>query len=449
MSEDSQISQGKNSVDANNNDTDTAITDDNDTAIKIQIKTGFEHGYYVARKRTHGADGKLLRATCWESFHEIRDITTDFENPAETASPFPDYLYCTKCSDVVHHPNRHGNTNKLNRHKCVKVNRTTVTKESRDKLKMAAAGFISGDLRPYNVMDCVNFRKFCRSIFEFGQKHPNATLKDFDDALPCANTVKAAVHEICAEIKSKITAEIGQAINGGGLTVALDGWTDDQHHHAYLCIIMILAFAEENGKIKSNKYTLSVNEMPELVKSKVVITNHLFGVLESYGLSKNEVIDSVTAVHDRGGNILFGIKDEGIAQILCYAHMINNIVEAMTKIECVRTHITAASNLVSYLKKTGLSNSLKTTVKLNCPTRWNTVFMMFQSIVDNYEKIVEVITEKQNAQTTTISRNRIRTSDQRTRPPIDYIMDIDISTISGIAKFLKPFKDITVNIEGN
>lgn len=123
--------------------------------------------------------------------------------------------------------------------------------------------------------------------------------------------------------------------------------------------------------------------MPELVKTKQVVANHFYAVLNSYGVEKEEVKENVTAIHDRGGNIRQGIKDEGITQVLCY-HLINNILGAMVKGHLAKTHIAAALSLTSYMKRTGLSNKLESTVKLNCPTRWNTVYNMIHSITVNY-----------------------------------------------------------------
>lgn len=116
----------------------------------------------------------------------------------------------------------------------------------------------------------------------------------------------------------------------------------------------------------------------------------------------------------------------------------------MTKITAVRNHVNAASSLASYLKTTGMSNRLASTVKTHCQTRWNTVYLMLESILDNYATICELINEKQQFHSSTTSQSQ----STRTKAPIDYLMDINTNAISKIAKYLKPFKDITMNIEG-
>lgn len=126
-------------------------------------------------------------------------------------------------------------------------------------------------------------------------------------------------------------SDIVEAKKYQAISIVLDGWSDDQKHLSYLGVIAILAFIDKNNKIVCKKYTLSVNEMPELVKTKQVVANHFYTVLDTCGLKRDEVKENVTAVHDRGGNIRQGIEDEGIKQVLCYAHLINNIFGAMVE----------------------------------------------------------------------------------------------------------------------
>lgn len=211
----------------------------------------------------------------------------------------------------------------------------------------------------------------------------------------------------------------------------------------------------ENGIIRHKKYTLQVDAIDELSKTKSVIIAHLYACLREYGLREDEVKIMVHMVHDRGGNIRYGIKDEGIAQNFCYDHLINNLAGATLEVPCVKDHVKAAGELTSYMKNSGLCKHPKSTLKKNGPTRWNSVYMMMSSIVDNFERIVEVLTEKQTAVTTNISRqakNRSQSQSQlqrlKEKQPIDYLGPIDINAIAAIAEFLKVFTNLTVRLEG-
>lgn len=232
----------------------------------------------------------------------------------------------------------------------------------------------------------------------------------------------------------------------GSIVIIIDGWTDDHVHRSYLGLVALLAYEEAaSGAIVRRKFTLHVNEMEEMVKSKEVITNHFYSVLSQYGLSRDEIKEKVFVVDDRGGNIRYAIFDEGIAQILCYCHLINNLVGKMLSLEEVKKHITAASELVNYVKNGGLCTKLDSTLKTYCKTRWNSVFLMFDSIIRNYAQILSVLGDKQAAQ----SQNNSNRSSAQRKSPLDYVCDFELPAIRAIADFLQHFRNMTVTLEGH
>lgn len=234
----------------------------------------------------------------------------------------------------------------------------------------------------------------------------------------------------------------------GSITILIDGWTDDHVHRSYLGLVALLSYEDAaNGAIVQRKFTLQVNEMEELVKSKEVITNHFYLVLSQYGLSREEVKEKIFVVHDRGGNIRYAMFDEGIVQILCYCHLINNLVGKMLSLEEVRKIINAASELVNYVKNGGLCTKLDSTLKKYCKTRWNSVWLMFDSIIRNYAQILNVLGDKQAAQS---QNNSYRPSSfSQRKSPLDYVCDLELPAIQVIADFLKPFRNMTVSLEGH
>lgn len=184
---------------------------------------------------------------------------------------------------------------------------------------------------------------------------------------------------------------------------------------------------------------MQVNSMEELKKTKVVVTTHFFNVMNAYGISKAEAIAMITVGSDRGGDVRYGIQDEGITQIFCYGHIINNIVAAMHKVPELKEMISSASELASYLSNSNLSDLLDTTVKNFVPTRWNSVQTMFWSIVQNYHKISEALAAKQGATSNWNGR----------KAPLEYLKNINVLQMQLIANFLKPFKSMTINMEGH
>lgn len=396
-----------------------------------EIKDGIVSGEFFHRLKTIGLDGKGIRASCWTIIHEIIDSNNNL---------IPQYFYCTKCEQIIHNAYKQGTTNKLNRHGCKRKMSNPITKQDKDKLKFAAAKFIADDIRPYSSVEGNGFKSLCFEIMKFGQTHTNATMNDLEAALPCRNTVRDGVKVISDESREFIKAEIRKAIDGGCIAIIIDAWSDDYVHQSYLGMIAVLAYETPDGTIVNKKFTLQVDAMKEYVKSKSVIMAHFYRVLESYGLCRSEVKQNVIVVHDRGGNIRYGMLDESIIQILCYCHLINNLVGKMLQLEEVKKIIDAASELTSYVKNAGLCTHLEKTLKTYCKTRWNSVYIMFDSIIQNYGRIFKVLNEKQIA-------NRSSSSSQKL--PLDYISNISISTIEDLCHFLKPFRDMTLNLEGH
>lgn len=213
-------------------------------------------------------------------------------------------------------------------------------------------------------------------------------------------------------------------------------------------MVALLSYENSENLIVERKFTLQVDEMDELVKSKEVILDHFYTVLSLYGLFRDEVRKSVVVVHDRGGNIRYAMFDEAIIQIFCYCHLINNLVGKMLALEDVKKIITAASDLASYVKNAGLCTQLDSTLKTYCKTRWNSVYQMFDSIIKNYAKILNVLGDKQAAQAQTPSY-RSNSSSRQHKQPLDYVCDVNLSAIEAIAAFLKPFRDMTLCLEGH
>lgn len=165
------------------------------------------------------------------------------------------------------------------------------------------AKFVADDIRPYHLVDGNGFKSFCYELMRFGQQHPQATKNDLHSVLPCRNSVKNGVAEIAKESRKFIALELQKALETGAITIILDGWTDNHQHQSYLGVIAILMYEEGDGQIITKKYTLSVNNIIELRKTKRVISAHLFEVLDLYGISKQTAVHKIVVVHDRGANI--------------------------------------------------------------------------------------------------------------------------------------------------
>ena len=84
--------------------------------------------------------------------------------------------------------------------------------------------------------------------------------------------------------------------------------------------------------------------------------------------------------------------------------------------------------LVAYFKRSGLNNKLSSALVQCCDTRWNSVFLMLQSLVKVYAEVQNVLTAE--------------AQEQR-------LLNIDISVVKILINFLLPFYEATKDLEGD
>lgn len=321
----------------------------------------------------------------------------------------------------------------MNRHKCIKMSKSLVTQRDKAELKKCGAKFVAYDLRPYYAVECPGFLEISAAVMRFGQRHPTATIDDLMEALPCRNTIRDGVQSLCEDIKKQIRHEINLAKSRKAVTIIIDNWTDNHKKKTYFGVIALLTIVEENGAITFRRYTLNMNTIEELKKTKTVIEIHLKAVFGDYGITEEDIKEErVTIVSDRGSNVKLGRE---YRQVFCYAHILNNIISHMLDLDEIKTMIKHASSLCSYVKNHDLNKFLDFSLKKYVPTRWNSVHTMFDSIIKNYVNIWLALNEKkiQNPESNALS----------------YITPIKLEDLEAVANILKVFKEITMQIEGH
>ena len=101
---------------------------------------------------------------------------------------------------------------------------------------------------------------------------------------------------------------------------------------------------------------------------------------------------------------------------------INNVFEEVER--TIKTLINNSKKIVRYFKKSGLNNELKTKLRQECPTRWNSYLTMLDSIIKNYKDIIKTL--KENKKTIYID-----------------FLEKNYSEFTIICDFLQPLKEIT------
>lgn len=122
---------------------------------------------------------------------------------------------------------------------------------------------------------------------------------------------------------------------------------------------------------------------------------NIIDIFGKYGLTADQVREDVIFISDRGSNVKIGLINGGFIRLTCYAHIIHNMVTYMLDDPKIKVIIEKNSKLANYVKNSGLNHKLKRSLKRFTPTRWNSVFIMLESIIESYSDVYELLIMKQ------------------------------------------------------
>lgn len=373
---------------------------------------------------------KKYRSPIWEYIFEVFDGANKIENA----------FYCTLCNKALYNTYEKGNTMLFTRHVCRtndSVNNKTkllIRPEHKSEFKTAAANFIAKDLRPYMAVEGEGLMDLCFASMKFGQQYKTASIDDLCAVMPSRNTVRSHLEKTANRIKSKIKKILQNAKEVGGFAITSDTWTDKYRRLTYICLVAHCNIITEKGIVR-HKFTLYVNQITELVKSKEVIVNYILSVLKDYGFNEEDVRQFITFVTDRGSNFKYGLISNGYDRHNCYAHLIHNLVKNMFKSDRVKQMKNSAAKITAFVKNSNLNSQLPKSMKSFSASRWNGAFTMLQSLAENFHQLSDLLYHRQRQ--------------NQKQKYFDVLSSIKLEEVSAVCNFLKQFKQITDQIEGD
>lgn len=410
--------------------------------MKIEEIRALDKENQLTMKMRHEYERKSvnkIKSKVWQSFSLVFDKRTD--------KLIKNYVRCHKCSNFCAYNGE--TTSKLLKHKCKDHGQPTIndfisnsskisahfSKNEITAIRDAAVEFIVKDIRPFYAVEGDGLQSLIKTIAKISRNHPNLSDTDIERLIPSRKVVRSRVDDKGIEAHEMIKTDLARAIETtGGFCCMIDLYSDRYKCNSYLGIVAKLNIIEEN-EIHQREYVLNLDTVKCDKKTGEEIRRELIRVLAKFDLTEKHMIENITWITDRGGNIRVALED--CERLNCFAHLINNLVEHMCKkIEPVNTLITNAASLVRYLKKSGLSiQDFKTALQSYCETRWNTVYYLLSSIVKNYNSILDVLARKEII---TPTSNAIAKLTRLSKP--------DLTTI---ADFLETFTLISVNVQGS
>lgn len=169
--------------------------------------------------------------------------------------------------------------------------------------------------------------------------------------------------------------------------MSIDGWLDKTKKVSFFG--MTAHFIEEHAdRLVLNDRILCTREMDAEIKDGPDIKSQIEEHLKSFHLYEHR--EQLVFISDRGTNMVSALRN--MESIHCYAHMLNNTVQHM--LDLISKELDPVKALVKYFKVTGLNCKMTETLKSYVQTRWNSVFYMIQSVLQNWKQIQEILLSK-------------------------------------------------------
>lgn len=379
-----------------------------------------------------GTDGsRRITSIAWNTFYEIED---------DSGTVIKDHVCCLQCKKVYKFQQING-TSKLISHqtsclrKCIdefpkasENGRTRDNKymsdlspEDRMMLTNACAQLIVRDMRPINALYGHGTRSLLKSYAYICIKY-NAIKNDPLDYLPTHRTVAAKVISQYDRVKLALTpilhesfSEAGQA----GGAVCLDLWTDNYRKVSYMGVTIHFI----DNKFKLHARVIANKALcPNRSKTGQYVKEVLTGILAEYGIDVNSKM--ITFVTDRGSNIKKALEHN--TRLNDAPHFMHNTVKNLLKEGRPKKVCDDCKNLVAHVKHSELNFLFDPTLKQSIDIRWNSALDMFSSVLNNWDKIQEVLTE----------RNELRLME-----------DVKEEDVRDLVNLLTPFRNATLNLE--
>jgi hypothetical protein len=245
--------------------------------------------------------------------------------------------------------------------------------KQKEKIDQTLLQMITSDFQPLSVVEDAGFRAYSNAL------NPSYTLPS---KKVLSNTLLPAKF---IETYNKSKEMIKDAVS---VTVTTDCWTSCNNESF---IALTAHYIDSNFDIKNLLLEVSAYSHNH---TSANLATEIRRIITDWGLDDSNIL---LAVSDNAANIKKAIKDELKWRFFgCLAHTINLIVQDALK--CIEPLVTKVKDIVSYFRRSTVAkNKLSFYQKQNnqepknliqsVSTRWNSVFFMFQRILEIKDEV--------------------------------------------------------------
>lgn len=421
-----------------------ASNDNRDTANQepeVELLASRVHEFVIDGKwtlvpsRNNQKDSETTKSSrAWNTFYNIAD---------EDGKVLKEFVCCIYCKKVYKFIAKSGTSKLLNhQNSCLKaalekknitnennevpheINRymEDLTKEDKLLIKKACSDFIIRDLRPLNALNGEGLNALLKAFSYICLKY-NGLQKEPTVYLPSADIVARNILLQFEEVKKKLKPILENLFSedGSGAGVCLDIWTDKIRKISYLGVT--IHYIDENFTLHSR--VIDNKPLPsEQSKTGQYLQEQMKSILNEYGIDIED--KSITFVTDRGANIVKAL--EKYTRHNDGPHFLHNTVHKIFLDGSPKEILKWCKELVTHVKQSGLNDLFVPSLKTFVETRWNSVLVVLESIVKNWEKLTEVLTRRNELQ---------------------YLTNIRQEELEEMIKFLTPFRQATLEMESS
>lgn len=319
---------------------------------------------------TYSIISKRGRSAVWSIFGNVlNDDDVQIEN----------VVACRECKDVLKLYKK--STTNLLSHLCVKKYtkpEISVSAEEKRKALIACAEWTVKDGISFSTVMGDGFKHFVTEITNIAINYDSSI--NVNEMLPDPTTVSRLIHEKYSAYFPFLKAKLE---NVKYACVTSDLWTDSHRMLAYLAVTVHYI---NDGKMIERLLAMChfdyERQTAENIKLKIV------SILNEFGMTD---LNKITFVTDRGANFIAALREYN--RLSCQDHLINNCLQsAFEETATINQSVKQCRQLVKYFKKSAnLTANLKSTLKTDNVTRWNSKYEMLKSVLENWDDIYAIL----------------------------------------------------------
>lgn len=367
----------------------------------------------------------------------------------DSLNKYQQYVQCMECKKLIKHDMHKSGTTHLSRHseahaadkatepprKQRKVTefvkrKTILSAQDKASLHSAMGYFCARDIRPFSAVDGPGFKQLAQQFINIGKKYGNV---EVSDVLPSRTTVS----ELCAvetkQCRQDLVARINEFCNSHGiLGITTDMWQEEYKKKNFVAITVHMIEKEVMVSRVLQVYQFPYDEQ----KTAENIRASLHKITDALGI--NDMTQHFYYVTDEGANIKAALNSK-YRRIACSCHCLSTgLKHALPggpgdkgdteELQALDKVIDEVKKLVRYVKKSGLNAALSKTVLQENETRWNSLLMMIDSVIDQEVDLKRKLQEANEY-------GRIET--------------IDFCLLKMFREFLQPLKQATKALESD